>query len=72
MKYIYTDFGSLPVSFGLTMNEIDKLLELIEESDHFKSQWFLSSLKKVLLDSRQHTADLMDSYAKEIRDKDDV
>ena len=72
MKYIYTDFGSLPVSFALTMDEIDRLLELIEEIDESKSPWFLSNLKKMLNDSRENTAALMEVEAKSIRDKDDV
>ena len=72
MKYIYTDFGSLNVSFALTMDEIERLIELIEEIDEPKNPWFLSDLKKMLTDSRENTAALMEVQAKSIRDKDDV
>ena len=72
MKYIYTDFGSLPVSFALTMDEIDNLLALIEEIDESKNPWFLSDLKNMLTNSRGNTAALMEAQAKSIRDKDDV
>lgn len=72
MKYIYTDFGSLNVSFALTMDEIERLIELIEEIDEPKNPWFLSDIKKMLTDSRENTAALMEVQAKSIRDKDDV
>lgn len=72
MKYIYTDFGSLNVSFALTMDEIERLIELIEEIDEPKNPWFLSDIKKMLTDSRENTAALMEVQAKAIRDKDDV
>ena len=72
MKYMYTDFGALPVSFALTMDEIERLIELIEEIDEPKNPWFLSDLKKMLTDSRENTAALMEVQAKSIRDKDDV
>ena len=69
---MYTDFGALPVSFALTMDEIERLIELIEEIDEPKNPWFLSDLKKMLTDSRENTAALMEVQAKSIRDKDDV
>lgn len=72
MKYIYTDFASLPVNFALTMSEVDRLLEFIEEIEESKNPWLLSDLKKMLISSREYTADLMEAQAKSIRNKDDV
>lgn len=72
MRYVYTDFGSLPVNFALTMDEVDRLLEFIEEIEESKNPWLLSDLKKMLISSREHTADLMHIHAKQMQEKPDV
>lgn len=72
MKYIYTDFGALPVSFTLTMDEIDALLELIANSQWTERPFFQENLEKMLLNSRKYTADLMESQAEQLRNKEDV
>ena len=72
MKYIYTDFSSLPVSFSLTMYEINVLIELIANTEWTEKELFQSNLEQMLLDSRKHTADLMESYAEQLRDNENV
>lgn len=72
MKYVYTDFGALPVSFTLTLDEIDLLIKFIADSESSDTPYFLSNLENLLLDSRKQTADLMESHAKSIRDKGNV
>lgn len=72
MKYMYTDFGALPVSFTLTMDEIDLLIKLIGDIESTDRPYFQSNLEKMLLDSRKHTADLMESHAEQLREKGNV
>ena len=52
MKYAYTDIGGTYVNIAITLDDIDRLLDIISEIEDAQDTYTLRQFKKLLLESK--------------------
>jgi len=72
MKYAYTDIGGTYVNIAITLDDIDRLLDIISEIEDAQDTYTLRQFKKLLLESKENSAVLLESHARTMKASEDV